>query len=160
MTIEELGSLGELIAAVATVVTLVYLAAQMRQNTKLVASSIAQAQRDSKNELTRVLAESPAAARIFREGLMDIERLTREERYQFDALVSLTINHYEQSFAQGTMLELINDQAWFLAQPGLRTFWAEFGRNSHRPDFCDAFESILDRVPVVEATPVPGEDTR
>lgn len=33
MTIQDLGSLGELIAAIATVVTLVYLAAQIRQNT-------------------------------------------------------------------------------------------------------------------------------
>ncbi len=33
MTIQDLGSLGELIAAVATVATLVYLALQIRQNT-------------------------------------------------------------------------------------------------------------------------------
>ena len=33
MTIQDLGSLGELIAAVATVATLVYLAIQLKQNT-------------------------------------------------------------------------------------------------------------------------------
>ena len=33
MTIQDLGSLGELIAVVATVVTLVYLAIQLKQNT-------------------------------------------------------------------------------------------------------------------------------
>ena len=33
MTIQDLGSIGELIAAIATVVTLAYLALQIRQNT-------------------------------------------------------------------------------------------------------------------------------
>ena len=39
MTIQDLGSLGELIAAVATIATLVYLAMQIRQNTKQVRAS-------------------------------------------------------------------------------------------------------------------------
>ena len=34
MTISELGSLGELVAAIATVLTLLYLASQIRGNTK------------------------------------------------------------------------------------------------------------------------------
>ena len=34
MTVQDLGSLGELIAAVATVTTLVYLAIQLKQNTR------------------------------------------------------------------------------------------------------------------------------
>ena len=38
MTIQDLGSLGELIAAVATVLTLGYLAVQLRQNTKALRS--------------------------------------------------------------------------------------------------------------------------
>ena len=39
MTIQELGSLGEFIAAIATLATLVYLAVQIRQNTKSVRAS-------------------------------------------------------------------------------------------------------------------------
>jgi hypothetical protein len=36
MTIQDLGSIGELVAAIATVATLVYLALQIRQNTESV----------------------------------------------------------------------------------------------------------------------------
>ena len=35
MTIQDLGSIGELIAAVATLATLVYLAVQIRQNSRM-----------------------------------------------------------------------------------------------------------------------------
>ena len=41
MTIEQLGSLGEIIGAAATIATLAYLAVQIRQNNRLVAASIA-----------------------------------------------------------------------------------------------------------------------
>ena len=39
MSIQDLGSIGELIAAVATIATLAYLAIQMRQNTRALTSS-------------------------------------------------------------------------------------------------------------------------
>ena len=39
MNIQDLGSIGELIAAIATVATLAYLAYQIRQNTKTVTAS-------------------------------------------------------------------------------------------------------------------------
>ena len=39
MTIQDLGGIGELIAAVATIATLAYLAIQVRQNTRALRSS-------------------------------------------------------------------------------------------------------------------------
>ena len=39
MTIQDIGSIGELIAAIATVGTLIYLAVQIRQNTKSIRAS-------------------------------------------------------------------------------------------------------------------------
>ena len=40
MTIQELGSVGELIGAIATVATLIYLSLQIRQNTSLQRQSL------------------------------------------------------------------------------------------------------------------------
>ena len=42
MSILELGALGELVGAIAVVVTLIYLAIQLRQNTRIHASLIRQ----------------------------------------------------------------------------------------------------------------------
>jgi len=50
MSFQDLGSLGEFIAAIATVATLVYLAISIRHNSKTVAASV-------KQELGRTLLE-------------------------------------------------------------------------------------------------------
>lgn len=39
MSIQDLGSLGELVAAIATIATLIYLATQIRQNTRMLEST-------------------------------------------------------------------------------------------------------------------------
>ena len=75
MTIQDLGSIGELVAAIATVVTLVYLAVQIRQNTKMIGASLAQAHRDARNDTTRFLATDPETARVYRHGLRDPDSL-------------------------------------------------------------------------------------
>ena len=43
MPIQEVGSIGELIAAIATIITLVYLAFQIHQNTRAVKASMLEA---------------------------------------------------------------------------------------------------------------------
>lgn len=145
MTIQELGSLGELIAAIATVVTLAYLAVQIRQNTRLMAFTLAQTNRDIRGEPTRILASDPDAARVFRTGLVDPSGLGDRERYQFDALMTLVVNGYEQAHSQGTLAEMTEQSAWILSQPGVRVWWAEFGRSTYSESFCSSFEAALER---------------
>ena len=59
MTLEDLGNLGEFIAAVAVVVSLVYLALQIRQNTRSVRDSAFQAVASSVQETSILLGTSP-----------------------------------------------------------------------------------------------------
>jgi hypothetical protein len=47
LTIQDLGSIGELIAAIATVATLAYLALQIRQNTRAIQGSALRARDDA-----------------------------------------------------------------------------------------------------------------
>ena len=143
MTIQDLGSIGELIAAVATVATLVYLAVQIRQNTRMVAASVAQAHRDARNEVTRILGDNPEAARIYREGLLDLTGLRQPDRYQFDALMTLTLNYYEQAHSQGNLEALLEQYQWLLSQPGLHAWWKELGRGNYSDSFCSLFEAWL-----------------
>ena len=62
MTIQDIGSVGELVGAIATVATLLYLAVQIRQSARLVESSIAGSARDAENEVGRLLHQEPPAA--------------------------------------------------------------------------------------------------
>jgi len=59
LTLQDLGNLGELISAIAVVISLVYLAAQIRQNTKSVRTSTYQAILDSSRSDTELILANP-----------------------------------------------------------------------------------------------------
>ena len=126
MTIEQLGSVGEIIGAAATVAMLAYLAVQIRQNNRLVAASIADSSRDSANELARILGANPEAARVYAAGVQDPSSLSLQETVQFDSLCHLALNAVHQRFESG--LDLADDWTFAnLRNAGFRTYW---GRQS------------------------------
>ena len=64
MTIQDLGSVGELVAAIATVVTLVYLAIQIRSNTIATRSAAAQSVHEAFTTWYRLLAADVSLGRL------------------------------------------------------------------------------------------------
>lgn len=64
MSIQELGSLGELIAAIATVATLVYLAIQINQNTRAVKASVLETTGSRSSDLAKFVTNGPELSRI------------------------------------------------------------------------------------------------
>ena len=123
MTIQDYGSIGEIVGAIATVATLLYLAVQIRQNGKLVAASVADASRDAQNEVPRILAASDEAARIWRIGLEARSELTPEEVHRFNSLVYLAFSSVHQQFRHGLNLE--EETSYLLAFPGVQKWWTE-----------------------------------
>jgi hypothetical protein len=104
MTIQELGSLGELIAAVATVVTLIYLALQIRQNTHATRATSFHAVSDARNQVNLVVMQSAEVARIWLAGCANRSDLSPEDRLRFDfGLLSyfhvIETMHYQASVA-------------------------------------------------------------
>jgi hypothetical protein len=83
VTLQDLGSLGEFVAAIATLATLVYLAVQIRQNTASVKAAAAQSILDSLSDALATGASSPEQARVLVLGQTDYERLSEDERMQF-----------------------------------------------------------------------------
>ena len=95
MTIQELGSLGELVAAIATLGTLVYLAIQIRQNTRFIrASSFQTCSRDMFDIIDRVALDSELN-RIYFAGTRDYESLSPEDRRRFGAYMSSLVGRWE-----------------------------------------------------------------
>ena len=70
MTIFELGALGEFVDSIAVVVTLVYLAIQIRHNTTSVRAATYQALVESYSEFSLLVGRDSETARIFQLGLM------------------------------------------------------------------------------------------
>jgi hypothetical protein len=87
MTIENLGNIGEFVAAIATLITLAYLAVQIRQNTRAVRAASHHSVTDSFNHINAIIGTDPAAARIFRLGLEGLENLDEDEQFSFAFLM-------------------------------------------------------------------------
>src|SRR5262245_51786326 len=101
MNWDAISAVAELVGSLAVIATVGYMAVQIRQNSKLVASSVEESIRDGLNETTRILASDRETARVFWAGLADRASLAEEERFQFDALLSLTFAGQQQAFVAG-----------------------------------------------------------
>jgi hypothetical protein len=133
VTIQDLGSLGELIAAIATVATLGYLALQIRQNTHATRASSFHAVSDARNQVNLAVVQDPDLARIWLEGGANRSALSAEDRLRFDvALVSyfhvIETMHYQASVGAGEKGLLVAEERSLrdlLSTPGIREWWHE-----------------------------------
>ncbi len=100
MTLQDLGSIGEFIAAIATLVTLVYLAVQIRQNTSSMRASMFQEAVRDFALASDVLASDADLARIWRTGIRDFDALEPDERHRFAAYALGLFRRTENVFFQ------------------------------------------------------------
>ncbi len=132
MTLQDLGNIGEFVGAVGVVVTLVYLAVQIRRNTISVrASTFQEAVRDVAT-LSDLLATDAELARIWSSGLRDFAALKPEERVRFAAYMLGMFRRLENVLYQ-TQHGALDPAYWdgqlssmqdTLSQPGVAAWWA------------------------------------
>jgi len=93
LSIQDLGNIGELVAAIATVATLIYLAVQLKQSTGLAQAT---AQRDLMNSFQANLDRVRSAPEIWHRGLNDFDQLSSVEKTEFQMMFNPFVNHLEQ----------------------------------------------------------------
>ena len=132
VTIQELGSLGELVAAIATVATLVYLALQIRQSTYATRAASFHAISDSMNHVNLSVTGSAELSRIWLSGCEDRASLGPEAMHRFDTTLLAYFHvfetmHYQARVGAGdedlVLAEERSLQA-LLAMPGIRDWWS------------------------------------
>ncbi len=134
MTIQDLGSLGELVAAIATVVTLAYLALQIRANTKAIQSESRGRISSQFQGFAAMLGGSKEVASIFTRGLADFDSLDSEEQIQFAFLFSMLVNqthdsHYQYRLGvtdRESMEANTKSTLRMLQTPGGRAYWQAY----------------------------------
>jgi len=131
-----LGSLGEAIAALAVVVSLLYVAVQVRQNTRSVRAATYQAFSESYGDFRTLLVKDERLGALFGKGLRSRSELSTSERFQFDSLMMnftrvAEVNFYheinglvDEPFYRGWRDEAV--EIWRL--PGAREWWSESSR--------------------------------
>ena len=135
MTIAELGSIGELIGAIATVATLAYLAVQIRSSTRAVRSASAQSVHESFATWYRMLATDRELSDLTTKGLRDYSSLSESEKARFisvamsvllcsqDAFIKQREGSLSPGLWSGWEFLIMN----LLLSPGGKFFWMERG---------------------------------
>ena len=77
MTLQDLGSIGELISAIAVIVSLAYLAIQIRQNTRVARATTLQQWVSMAATVNNAVAQSGEFSRVYRTGCEDPAALDR-----------------------------------------------------------------------------------
>jgi hypothetical protein len=163
MTFQDLGSIGEFVAAIATIATLVYLAIQIRLNTRTVRTSTYQAVLESSNRVNELVLADPDLHRIYRLGRADPDQLTDDERARFRLLVGNLMNVYETMFLQYERGTLDEDfwrarrraLRYVLSQPGIRSHLKQQRVHNQRGARVASFEDLIDSF--LEEPPVERE---
>ena len=104
MTIEQLGSVGELLAAIATMATLVYLATQIRNSTKATRTTNFMGLYDQMREFSRMCAEDPSLAELYVRACESYATLNLEDRARAHMVLTT------QLLPNSVMLQLRQDE--------------------------------------------------
>jgi hypothetical protein len=149
MTLEDLGNLGEFVGAIGVVTSLLYLAVQIRQNTRSVRASTHHASVVAGNAVQLAFAEAEAAKITLKAGRA-YDDLTLEERFQFSMLMRAFFSFEEDVHTQ--FREGLIDRAFWdarsrvlaevLSQPGIRGWWVK-NRHVYTVGFQEAVAELL-----------------
>ena len=153
MSIEELGSLGEVAAAIATIATLFYLASQIRQNTRATRAASFHGVTDSMNHVNVAVAQSPQLTKVWTTGVGDRASLSDEERHQFDMLLLSYFHvfetiHYQARMGSGEGDLLVAEERsllFLLSNDGIWEWWNE-NPYAYGPEFRNYVSALKSRV--------------
>jgi hypothetical protein len=153
MNWEAIAAIGEILGALAVVVTVAYLAVQVRQNTASVSTSTYESVVSGFNRINLSIAEDEELASLFQRGLYEPDSLTENEGVRFAFVMRAASNEF-QKLIRLKETGALSAQEWermgreagqVFRTPGGRIF-----REGHA-SYADLFEEI-DRLPDVETT--------
>ena len=131
MELEQIYYIGELIAAVAVISSLLFVGVQMRQNTTALRAQSHHAFTQAINQPNLVVAQSQELAELFGAGLMDRGSLDDVRRGRLDNLLlsyfhALDTLHYQTriSASDPELMEAeLGGLRTFVSFPGVREWW-------------------------------------
>lgn len=170
MTLQDLGALGDMIGGIAVVASLIYLAIQIRQNTRQIAKEV-EANRmaafernvESANRVRELLIVNPEITDVFLSGLRDYSGLEARDRFRFDQLMRNVMASFQGSYLRQRAYD--TDPRGFegagrivdtlLRSPGVRD-WLAQGEFDWRPEF-ESF--VLERLEAAKRSAAKRDDS-
>jgi hypothetical protein len=160
MVLESLGNLGDFLGGIGVVITLVYLATQIRQNTAVVRANGAASHSEGLNNITLLLARDAEARAVYFEGLRDYDGLAEDGKLQFDLLVQYFCQslqrslhlHREHAISEEAWGETLAAASYLALRPGFRRWW-EIWAPSYPPEFKKFIDDNLASIPATNPPP-------
>jgi hypothetical protein len=147
LDLEALANIGEFVSGIVVVVSLIYLAVQVRQNTESLRGESHARALDRISAMQAELARDGELSFLHSRGVLDVSLLTPAERIRFSWWLFEAFGAFEFMFLQarsGALQQEVWDRwaattAWWLSFPGVRAWWAA------RPaPFSKSFSAFVD----------------
>ena len=140
---EAMGAIAELVGGAAVLVTLIYLAIQVKQNTATAREAILRNQTDRNMDNSKFIAGTPGMMDIYIRTMDDPGAVTREERWRFGSYMYGMFLDFQEAYHFSISQRQV-DYWWpfinknilfYLGRPGGAAWWNSQGRNMLDPDF-------------------------
>jgi len=151
MNWDELSAIAQMIGSIAVVFSVLYLAIQVHQSTRVSKLAAQDAAATALRDVTRPFAENAELARIWQVGLEKLDSLSPEDQTRFFHSVYQFLKAYETIHFHH-IYGLMDEQIWkgwcgllqhYIASPGMERYW-ELRRDLFSQRF-QAFVAGLDR---------------
>jgi hypothetical protein len=149
LTLEQAYYVGELTAALAVIISLLYVGRQMKQNTEAIQINAAQEFVQMFNTFTADLGNNKEIATIWYQGTTDYDGLDKIDSIRFHAMAAQWMRIMESIFQQrkrgaideDTWQGIINLQKDTVSMPGIIK-WEKIRGHWHGPEFRDWIKSL------------------
>ena len=147
MTIEDLGNLGELIGSVALLISLIYVAIEIRKNTEAARTSTYQSVVSDFGSFTQTVITTPGLSSLLAAGQEDYENLDSDQKARVSQLFFVCYHYFENMYYQARK-GYLEDDVWlgwkrlmlsYHARPGYQAWW-----NLRRHVFSESFAEFMD----------------
>ena len=146
---DAVSAYSEVIGAVAVVISLIYLALQIRQNTRAIRGSTLDAITAHMQAELRWSSEMPD---VFRKAIDDPDKLTFDESWRLSEFVTAAFTARQNEFHQYQQ-GLLDDDVWasieniiriFMGMSWVQNWWQEYGRKNLSASFVRKVESLAE----------------
>jgi hypothetical protein len=145
--LQDFANLGEFVSGVVVILSLVYLAIQVRQNTASIRTENFARALDRISAMQSLLSQNGELARLQARGVRDPSSLTPEERLQLTWWLSEAFGAFEFMFHQSRSGALPDEVwnrwaatvGWWVSFPGVQAWW-----HSIPFPFSESFSSFVD----------------
>jgi hypothetical protein len=149
MTLEDWANIGEIVGGVAVIISILYLAWQIRQNTKAVRATAVDSSINYSMSVRQAIFENKEITHLYHQGARDPLALTEEDLFRFRLLCHNMLLSHWNIFSQSRLADLTSE-TWssqrhvvkrMLTTEGGRWFW-----ENYRQEFEASFQVEVDAI--------------